>query len=245
MSGRTGSAVIRRRRGRGRLVVATLFVGVAATAGASPETRCQQNRYVAAGTYERCQRKAEGKYHGAGGIDVPRYQESARKCGVVYARMLQRLQGRALGTGSTCDGARLVDNGDGTVTDELTGLQWEKKTDDASVHDRDDRHLWSAGGAAAAGIAFTSFLAALNGACFAGHCDRRLPTLNELQTILLAQYPDGDLDPVFGPRGDYYWTSTAHATTPDLAWALSFQDGSRTTFTKDATLYVRAVRGGL
>src|SRR5262249_55765309 len=170
-----------------RAIVAALLVGAAATASASPEERCQGNRYVVAGTYERCQLKAAGKYYANGSADIPKYQEMARKCGEVHARMLLRLQGRAAGSGSTCDGARYVDNGDGTVTDKLTGLQWEKKTDDASVHDRDDRYSWGAGGAGAAGTAYTSFLAALNGACFAGHCDWRLPTLTELQTILLAQ----------------------------------------------------------
>ena len=40
--------------------------------------------------------------------------------------------------------ARIVDNGDGTVTDRLTGLQWEKKdSNPASVHDVNDRYRWS------------------------------------------------------------------------------------------------------
>ena len=164
-----------------------------------------------------------------GGTDVPKYQESARKCAEVYATTWRRLQDRASGTGSTCDGARFVDGGDGTVTDKLTGLQWEKKTDDASVHDKDDRYPWSTAGAAADGTAFTSFLAALNAACFAGQCDWRLPTLAELQTILLAAVPAGRHRPVFGPLGDYYWSSTPETSMPALGWVLSFQDGSRTT----------------
>jgi hypothetical protein len=44
--------------------------------------------------------------------------------------------------------------------------------------------------------------------------------------------------------GDYYWSSTSETNRSTLGWALSFQDGSRTTAAKDATLNVRAVRGG-
>ena len=36
---------------------------------------------------------------------------------------------------SSGGGARLIDNGDGTVTGTKTGLMWEKKTSDGSVHD--------------------------------------------------------------------------------------------------------------
>ncbi len=36
---------------------------------------------------------------------------------------------------------RFVDNGNGTVNDNMTGLQWEKKSQDGSVHDQD--RLWS------------------------------------------------------------------------------------------------------
>jgi hypothetical protein len=52
------------------------------------------------------------------------------------------------GTGQDGDiraGAPLAfeDNGDGTVTDLNTGLTWEKKSDDGSLHDKDNRYAWS------------------------------------------------------------------------------------------------------
>jgi hypothetical protein len=42
-------------------------------------------------------------------------------------------------------GPRLVDNGDGTVTDNETGLMWEQKTDDGGIHDATNRYSWSNG----------------------------------------------------------------------------------------------------
>jgi len=33
---------------------------------------------------------------------------------------------------------RFIDHGDGTVTDTRTGLMWEQKTDDGSIHDKDN-----------------------------------------------------------------------------------------------------------
>jgi hypothetical protein len=37
----------------------------------------------------------------------------------------------------SCFPSRFVDNGNGTVTDNLTALQWEQKSDDGSIHDKD------------------------------------------------------------------------------------------------------------
>jgi hypothetical protein len=55
----------------------------------------------------------------------------------------------------------------------------------------------------------------------------------------------GGADPVLGPLGDYYWSATTQPGLPDVAWVLSFQDGSRATAAKDGTFNVRAVRAGL
>jgi hypothetical protein len=49
-------------------------------------------------------------------------------------------------------------NGDGTATDYDTGLQWEQKTDDGSVHDKDNTYSWSPTLGPPDGTAFTAFL---------------------------------------------------------------------------------------
>jgi len=97
--------------------------------------------------------------------------------------------------------SRFCDNGDGTVTDNQTGLMWEKKSDDGTIHDKDNTYTWSTGTPwSPNGTAFTTFLVTLNTPpCFAGHCDWRLPSEEgqdppytgpkELESILAAPSP--------------------------------------------------------
>jgi hypothetical protein len=192
-------------------------------------------------------------------------------------------------TGSTCVGARFTDNGDGTVRDNLTALVWEKKTGtvfgngvDCSTTTCVDSHAvnnlyqWcldanhdatcdNAGGGPADGNAFTDFLAELNdsvSACFAGQCDWRLPTLTELQTILLNREctPSGCscdpppsnpcIDPTLGPTqnalaANGYWSATSWVVNASNAWNAPFDNSQVYTQAKTSPAFVRAARGGL
>lgn len=152
---------------------------------------------------------------------------------------------------------RYVDAGDGTIRDEATGLQWEKKRnldkkpDPNDPHDADNVYTWTTAlrGKAADGTAFTRFLTALNRApCFGGHCDWRLPTLLELQTILANPKPCGwkpCIDPIFGPTASsIYWSGEESSFHPIRAWYVFFISGYWSTGEKVNANNVRAVRGG-
>ena len=168
-----------------------------------------------------------------------------------------------------------MDNGDGTVTDNQTGLMWEKKTgfvgtlNLADAHDVNNGYTWSASGTSPDGTLYTEFLATLNlnsvgnypnGApyfCFVNHCDWRIPTVTELQSIIktsAAGCGSGSpcIDVAFGPTQilgtNAYWSSTSLGAIPGDAMFVAFsqQSFSQNTFYlgKGLSTQVRAVRGG-
>jgi hypothetical protein len=143
-----------------------------------------------------------------------------------------------------------VDNGDGTITDHLTGLMWEKLSDDGSIHDKDTGYLNHAG-------AFVK-IDALNSAAFAGHNDWRLPNRRELDSIIdLGRYNPA-VPPVFHQgcvasctvltcsctRNHIYWSSSTSHTTNTNVWVVNSIDGDIYEYGRAAgdSLHVRAVR---
>lgn len=145
-----------------------------------------------------------------------------------------------------------VDNGDGTILDTVTGLMWEKLSDDGSIHDKDDPYQWS--------DAFTTKVAALNsGGGFAGHTDWRLPTVTEQLTIVNygkttfpALYDEFSNGCVPGctvttcscESGFEQWSSTTSHRLPTAAWALGPNSGESRIYFKADLRRVRAARGG-
>ena len=152
------------------------------------------------------------------------------------------------------------DLGNGVIKDVRTGLFWEKKSDDGSIHDRDNTYSWSTGNNSFNGTAATVFLATLNTApCFGGFCDWRLPTRFELETILDLGNVNPAVPAVFNAsctagctvttcsctRSSYYWSSSTNRSNPDAAWYVDFDGGNAFNGGKTYGRYVRAVRGGL
>lgn len=138
-------------------------------------------------------------------------------------------------------------HGDGTVTDRRTGLQWELKTDDGSIHDKDNVYTWSATGTAPDGTVYSSFLNALNATEFAGYGDWRLPTLEELESIAEPAFPDCSVSPCTEIPGEtvssFYWSSTSDGGGLG-ARCVNFLVGNTLSAGKTFEHYVRAVRGG-
>lgn len=71
----------------------------------------------------------------------------------------------------------LTDNGDGTVTDEVTGLMWQQSPDTDGDGDIDANDKFSFSEAVA-------YPAILNSQVFAGHADWRLPTIKESYSLI-------------------------------------------------------------
>ena len=226
-------------------IMAAVWLGSAgSTRAADPEQSCQAALAKAAGKYVNCIQGQVSKFYGGG-------SGSPWKCVTKYAATYDKLQAKAQASAGseTCDAARFVDNGNWTVTDNLTALQWEKKTDDSTVHDKDNFYSWSALGTAADGTAFATFLSALNGAAFSGQYDWRMPTLAELLSITQPALPNCTsppcIDATFGlTQSTNYWSSSTGHYLPSTVWQVSFGDGYPAAVGKTGGSYVRAVRGG-
>ncbi len=175
-------------------------------------------------------------------------------------------QTTAYGAGSDGDLERgalpsFTDNGDGTITDNTSGLMWEKKSDDGSAHDWNNTYAWSSSSNDMNGPMVTSFLAALNsGSGFAGYTDWRIPNVRELQTLVDFEYasPAATIHPEFQGNctpgcsvtecsctiPDLYFSATSNRGAPENAWLVQFGTGATLWTRKTYKFAVRAVRAG-
>jgi hypothetical protein len=229
------------------LTTSTLLT-MAPVARAGSEQQCAQGRYAAAAKYAQCHNKALAKLFATN--DLVKLQRALSKCRVKYSGTWPRLQAQALGSGSTCDADRFVATtipfgpGDmAVVIDNLTGLQWEQKTDDGGFHDKDDVYSWYQ--------AYADFVAPFSDTAYARH-DWRLPTVAELQTLLSQPFPCATSPCVDGAVGltvaGDYWSATTLADNPDYAWGVYFGNANVSAVSygiKTINNSVRMVRGGL
>lgn len=154
-------------------------------------------------------------------------------------------------------------NGGTMVQDNVTGLIWEVKTNKDGVenyddpHDADNTYTWydpdpdTNGGNAGweSDHDTLDFIQALNSANFGGYSDWRLPSREELRSLVDYSIPSPGptIDVSYFPNSvsSDYWSSTASAGYEDGAWDVSFSNGGGGYVNyKSDSRYVRAVRGG-
>jgi len=124
---------------------------------------------------------------------------------------------------------RFTDNGDNTVTDNLTGLMWEQCPGNSTMD-------WAAA------------LVYANGLDLATHDDWRLPNINELESLCSSQeslngtwLSSLELTDV---QNNVYWSSTTDAAATANAWYVDMSNTRLNSIDKSTdTVYVWAVRG--
>jgi hypothetical protein len=140
-------------------------------------------------------------------------------------------------TGVTVD-PRFTDNGDGTVTDNLTGLIWLRNADCFWIRN------WTDALSDVNGLADGS--CGLSDGSAAG--DWRVPNVRELQSLVdfdewLPPLPEGR--PFFAEQSAHYWSSTTRLIDPTNGWYVHFGVGYVGGLNKyNAYLHVWPVRDG-
>jgi hypothetical protein len=118
------------------------------------------------------------------------------------------------------------DNGNGTVTDPAAGLMWQNSGHRAAV----------------TYISAQALINRLNKEKFAGHSDWRLPTLEELASLMQSPRTDGlYLAPIWDHR-PLCWSADAYPDAPISSWYAVFSDGTLSWASHPFTFFVRAVR---
>jgi len=222
------------------LLLATSVADAALTTGA-----CLSQKQTAWGDLRKCQATERAKVLKGKAADLT-------KCQTKFQEKLAKIGSKATKAVIDC---RYGDNGDGTVTDYDTGLQWEKKDGEVGGicllifglpnHCVNFTYTWDQ---AQSFVSPVSTDGTIVPSFLAGSADWRLPTVVELRTILLKPFPCDTspcIDPVFGPTAVGAYRSASSHTVPSNAWYVIFDDGYVGYAGKDFGFYVRAVRTAL
>lgn len=134
------------------------------------------------------------------------------------------------------------DNRDGTVTNVETQLQWmrfslgQEWKDGTCVGDV-KRYTWQE--------ALDAADALNRQGGYAGYQDWRVPTKDELETLLDSSYFVASIDPVAFPKAvaHWYWSSSTNVDSPYYAWRVNFYGSHVLALNKAHSSYVRLVRG--
>jgi hypothetical protein len=146
--------------------------------------------------------------------------------GLTHKSSLSHFCALAVRAGEGESSGNFIEKGNGTITDDRTGLVWQRATP-AKMY------TWE------------EALTYCNKLILAGYNDWRLPDVNELQSIADYDRHDPSIDSIFsGTVPSNYWTSTTNPNNPSSAWNVSFSNGMVYSENKSDFQQVRAVRGG-
>jgi len=122
--------------------------------------------------------------------------------------------------------ADFIDNGDGTVTDNVTGLMWQQEEGGSTNWEH--------------ALTYCEDLS------LAGYTDWRLPNIKELRSIVDDSLYNPAIDTNYFPdaHASHYWSSTTYASLSPGTWYIDFYRGTVHDGLKVYLYYVRAVRGG-
>ncbi len=156
--------------------------------------------------------------------------------------------------GSALPTPRFTDNGDGSVTDNLTGLIWLQNADCAAT-----TAAWQSALDYVVELNDTATMNTNSCGYTGSQTDWRLPTMRELHSLVHVGYTGPALSNDAGNakwandtsssftnvKSNYYWSSTSYSDGTALAWRVAMSygyvgNGHKTT----ADYYVWPVRGG-
>ena len=134
---------------------------------------------------------------------------------------------------------RFIVNSDGTVSDSVTGLMWQR----CSVGQTYNAETQSCDGTAQQ-LSWQQALTISQQNNYAGYEDWQVPNIKELASILQLQCVDPAIDVSVFPHtlSNNYWSATTQTAEPSFAWAYQFADGKNNPTNKIADAFVRLVR---
>lgn len=146
------------------------------------------------------------------------------------------------------------------VRDNHTALIWETKTDDGGLRDKENTYTWynpdsntnggdpgvqDGGSCVGSSCDATGFAQAVNAQGLCGASDWRLPSINQLFSIVLLGVGTPAVDIEFFPTvgTSRFWSATTDPASLDRAFYL-FAEGEDSTWRKSSSYGVRLVSGG-
>jgi hypothetical protein len=141
------------------------------------------------------------------------------------------------------------------VRDNVTGLIWEVKTADGGLRDQNWTYTWYSAhvGTASgtnncqtAGRCDTEkYTADLNASALCGFSDWRMPSVDELQSIVHYGRSYPSIEPAYFPNTPAsFWSASPYAPYPAGAWSVYFVNGGTVAHYQSDGNHVRLVRSG-